>query len=64
LSVDPSVIIAAVIAARPSLPSGSFCDPTLNQIRKQTVGSFFTGTRTALSVFTLASPIVMEQMAA
>ena len=35
-----------VMAARPSLPGGSSCEPTLNQMRKEIVGSPATGSKT------------------
>ena len=31
------------MAAKPSLPGGSSCEPTLNQMRNETVGSFGDG---------------------
>ncbi len=43
--VAPSVSMAAVSAARPSLPGGSFCEPAVNENAIDTVGSSATGSR-------------------
>ncbi len=44
--MPPSEISAAVSAASPSLPGGSFCDPTWNQTLKVTLGSWAIGIST------------------